>query len=83
MPYEEAYHHKPVLTDEEAWDVAAFINAQARPAKRFTGDWPQIGTKPIDHPFGPFSDTFSEQQHKYGPFGPIAAFKTITKQKTP
>lgn len=59
------------LTDEEAWDVAAFVNSQPRPVKVFPDDWPVISTKPADHPFGPFGDTFSEQQHKYGPFGPI------------
>ncbi|MCB0768664.1 MAG: cytochrome C, partial [Flavobacteriales bacterium] len=60
------------LTDEEAWDVAAFVNSQPRPVKDLTGDWPDISKKPIDHPFGPYSDTFTETQHKYGPFGPIA-----------
>jgi thiosulfate dehydrogenase len=68
MPYGEAYHHSPVLTDEEAWDVAAFINTQQRPVKNISGDWPDISTKPVDHPFGPYADTFSEQQHKLGPF---------------
>ncbi|PSL49289.1 thiosulfate dehydrogenase [Chitinophaga niastensis] len=59
------------LTDDEAWDVAAFVNSQPRPFKAFPADWPDINTKPEDLPFGPFSDTFSAQQHKYGPFGPI------------
>lgn len=79
MPYNEASHLKPVLTDEEAWDVAAFINTQPRPVKAFPGDWPDIRTKPVDHPFGPFSDPFTEQQHKYGPFKPISEFKTKDK----
>jgi len=64
----------PQLSDEEAWDLAAFVNSQERPAKDLSGDWPDISKKPIDHPFGPFADTFSEVQHKYGPFSPIAAF---------
>ncbi|WP_245999801.1 c-type cytochrome [Paraflavitalea soli] len=81
MPYGEAYHYRPVLSDEEAWDVAAFINTQRRPLKRFPADWPAIATKPVDHPFGPFSDSFPEWQHKYGPFSPIAAFKEKEKQK--
>lgn len=80
MPYDEASHFKPVLTNEEAWDVAAFINTQSRPLKAFPGDWPDIRTKPVDHPFGPFSDTFPEQQHKYGPFKPISDSKTKAKQ---
>lgn len=59
------------LKDEEAWDVAAFVNSQPRPVVHFVKDWPVIASKPIDHPFGPYADTFSQQQHKYGPFGPI------------
>ncbi len=62
----------PVLSDEEAWDVAAFVNSQPRPHKNVPNDWPDISKKPVDHPFGPYSDIFSEQQHKYGPFKPIA-----------
>lgn len=68
-----ASHDSPQLTDEEAWDVAAFVNTQPRPEKRFPKDWPDISKKPIDHPFGPFADDFSEEQHKFGPFKPIEA----------
>jgi thiosulfate dehydrogenase len=63
------------LTDEEAWDVAAFIISQPRPVKKFPKDWPDISAKPIDHPFGPYKDSFKEQQHKYGPFDPIVNYK--------
>lgn len=72
MPYGEIDYRNPQLTDEEAWDVAAFVNSQPRPSKILKEDWPDISQKPIDHPFGPFSDGFSEEQHKYGPFKPIA-----------
>lgn len=61
----------PKLTDEEAWDIAAFVNSMPRPAKKFPTDWPDIAAKPYDHPFGPFADGFSEEQHKYGPFAAI------------
>jgi thiosulfate dehydrogenase len=61
----------PQLSDEEAWDVAAFVNSQPRPVKKITSDWPDISTKPVDHPFGPYADDFTEEQHKYGPFLPI------------
>ena len=71
MPYGEVGYHNPLLTDEEAWDVAAFVNSQPRPSKVFKEDWPDISKKPVDHPFGPFADDFSEEQHKYGPFKPI------------
>jgi thiosulfate dehydrogenase len=71
MPNGEVEYNNPQLTDEEAWDVAAFVNSQPRPSKIFKEDWPDITKKPFDHPFGPFSDGFSEEQHKYGPFKPI------------
>ena len=61
-------HDNPVLTNEEAWDVAAFINSQPRPKANTPNDWPIIAKKPVDHPFGPYADTFTEVQHKYGPF---------------
>jgi len=68
-----ATYASPQLTDEQAWDVAAFVNSQPRPHKEAPSDWPNIGKKPIDHPFGPYADAFSEHQHKYGPFKPIEA----------
>lgn len=67
MPF-GASAENPILTDEEAWDIAAYVNSQERPLKTFNGDWPDISKKPMDHPFGPFADNFSEQQHKFGPF---------------
>lgn len=80
MPYNEADHFKPHLTDEEAWDVAAFVNSQPRPGKDLSADWPIISTKPADHPFGPYSDSFSERQHKYGPFKPIVEATASVKR---
>ena len=74
MPFGASYD-APQLTDEEAWDVAAYINSQPRPVKDLSKDWPKLSGKPFDHPFGPYADTFSEAQHKYGPWGPIAAAK--------
>ncbi len=71
MPFGEVNYHNPQLSDEEAWDVAAFVNSQPRPSKFFKEDWPDISKKPVDHPFGPFDDGFTEEQHKYGPFKPI------------
>lgn len=65
-------HGQSQLNDEECWDVAAFINSKPRPQKVFPKDWPDLNKKAIDHPFGPYADEFSEQQHKYGPFGAIA-----------
>lgn len=80
MPYNEADHSKSQLTDEEAWDVAAFVNSQPRSGKDISHDWPVISTKPVDNPFGPYSDTFSEHQHKYGPFKPINQTKATARR---
>jgi thiosulfate dehydrogenase len=66
-----ATYNLPQLSDEEAWDVAAFINSQPHPVRTFAYDWPQISSKPPDYPFGPYTDNFPEKQHKYGPFEPI------------
>jgi thiosulfate dehydrogenase len=70
MPFGTEYHN-PVLSDEEAWDVAAFVNSQPRPHLDQSRDWKILTKKPIDYPFGPYIDSFSEKQHKYGPYQPI------------
>lgn len=70
-----ATYDRPQLTEEESWDIAAYVLSMPRPEKKFTQDWPKIETKPIDHPFGPYADNFSERQHKYGPFTPIIETK--------
>lgn len=67
------------LTDEEAWDVAAYINSQPRPEVKFANDWPKPETKPVDYPYGPYADEFTELEHKYGPFPPIK--EAIAKKK--
>lgn len=68
-----------LLSDEDAWDIAAFINSMPRPAKDLSKDWPNVAGKPIDHPFGPYVDGFSEKQHKFGPFKPIQAWQAQHK----
>ena len=74
MPFGTTYQ-SPRLTDEEAWDVAAFVNSQPRPHIDQSQDWENLKKKPIDYPFGPYLDSFTEKEHKYGPFGPIKNFK--------
>jgi len=66
-----ATYAKPLLTQEEAWDISAYVVSLPRPVKTFAGDWPKLETKPVDHPFGPYADSFTEAQHKFGPFKPI------------
>lgn len=77
---------RPRLTQEEAWDVAAYVISQPRPA--FPGrdkDFPDLLRKPVDTPYGPYADGFSQKQHMYGPYGPIRAAiaKLKAQQKKP
>jgi thiosulfate dehydrogenase len=78
MPQGATYLN-PLLSDEESWDIAAFVNSQPRPKKDLSKDWPKMDEKVFDHPFGPYADSFSETQHKYGPFKPIK--EELKKQK--
>jgi thiosulfate dehydrogenase len=73
MPHGVEYTD-PRLSVEDAWDVAAYVESQPRP--HLAGrerDFPNLLAKPADTPYGPYADGFSEQQHRYGPFGPIEA----------
>lgn len=64
----------PRLSVEQAWDVAAYVVSQPRPVKAgLDKDFPDLLKKPVDAPYGPYADKFSERQHKYGPFAPIRA----------
>ena len=81
MPFGQADHKNPQLSNEEAWDLAAFVNSQPRPQKDLSKDWPDISKKPVDHPFGPYADGFTEEQHKYGPFEPIVKARKATAKK--
>jgi thiosulfate dehydrogenase len=71
MPLNATYENR--LTDEDAWNVAAFISSMPRPVKVFKSDWPKLTEKPFDYPFGPYADTFPEVQHKFGPWQRIIA----------
>ena len=65
-------HTSTVLTDEQAFDVAAYINSQPRPVKaNLQADFPARKNKPVDAAFAPYTPGFSAEQHKYGPWQPI------------
>lgn len=70
MPFGTDYTRE-MLTSEQAWNLAAYVNSQPRPVKKFKDDWPDITRKPFDVPFGPYNDSFSERRHKYGPSKPV------------
>ena len=64
----------PLLSDDEAYDVAGYIVSQERPQKQnLDKDYPIRLQKPIDSPYGPYADDFPAEQHRFGPFGPIRA----------
>jgi thiosulfate dehydrogenase len=65
---------RPVLSDEEAWDVAAFVNTQKRPPWRGKSPFQSTAEKPFDYPTGPFADHFELEQHLLGPFQEILDF---------
>lgn len=74
---------KPDLTDAEAFDVAAYINAQPRPMmSNLERDYPDRSTKPVDNAYGPFADPFSLEQHRFGPFRPIEEYYKQAKAKS-
>lgn len=71
MPFGTTYK-KPVLTDAEAYDVAAYINSKTRPGlAHLDKDFPILTLKPVDCPYPPYADHFTQEQHQYGPFQPI------------
>ncbi len=63
------------VTNEQAYDIAAYINNEtvnSRPDFHEEGVlFPRTADKPVDYPFPPYADTFSQDQHKFGPFKPI------------
>lgn len=73
MPLGTMYS-SPLLSDDDAYDVAAYINSAERPAKsNLDRDFPNRLQKPVDAPYGPYVDKFDQKQHKFGPFAPIRA----------
>lgn len=65
----------PVLSDDEAFDVAAFMNMQSRPGMaNLEQDYPERERKPVDSPYPPYADPFPVEQHRLGPYGPIRAY---------
>ena len=68
-----ADHENQMLTRDEAYDVAAYINTQPRPQKSgMENDFPDRLRKAVDMPFAPWAGDFPAEQHKFGPFKPIA-----------
>jgi thiosulfate dehydrogenase len=65
----------PVLSNEDAFDVMAFVNDQPRPHKQgLEADFPDRSRKPVDAAYPPYVGPFSADQHKFGPWEPIQAW---------
>lgn len=59
----------PLLTDDEAYDVAGYINSKQRPIKsNLDKDFPDLKLKPVSCPYPPYADDFPQEQHQFGPF---------------
>lgn len=66
-------HKATILTDEQAFDVAGYVVSKPRPEKaNLDRDFPARWNKPIDAAFPPYVDGMPADQHKYGPFPPLA-----------
>lgn len=74
MPFGTTYLN-PKLTDDEAYDVAGYINQQQRPIKlNLEKDFPNLLKKPVSTPYPPYQDSFTMEQHQLGPFQPIMEY---------
>jgi thiosulfate dehydrogenase len=76
MPNLKTSHDKPTLSDQEALDVAAFINdgsIHERPKSKYYC-YPNTETKPIDFFEGPYLDSFPQATHTFGPWDEIERF---------
>jgi len=70
------------LSDDQAYDVASYIVSQPRPHKaNLEKDFPAKWNKPVDAAFPPYVDGASAEQHKYGPFSPLAEKMKELKEK--
>jgi len=71
MPLGTGWQH-PALSTDDAYDVAAYVDSMPRPQMaNLEKDYPKLSKKPVDCPYPPYPDEFSQEQHKIGPFQPI------------
>ncbi|MBD0288104.1 MAG: c-type cytochrome [Flavisolibacter sp.] len=76
MLYDKATPGKPFLSDGAALDLAAFVNDDRIHKRPYVNDvaYPHPKEKAIDYDKGPFADSFSMSEHKFGPYQPIIDF---------
>lgn len=83
MPFGQASWDHPALSKDDAYDVAGFVVSHPRQPRQgeVAKDFSNPYDKPEDFPWGPYVDSFSETQHKYGPFDPIRAEDAAARAK--
>ena len=75
MPFGATAEHT-ILSDDAAYDVAAYINSLPRPhLAHLEKDYPNLKKKPADCPYPPYTDQFSQHQHQFGPYAAMEAGK--------
>jgi thiosulfate dehydrogenase len=81
MPNGTDYTH-PVLSAQDAYDVAVYVDSQPRPHKAdLDKDFPDRWIKPVDATYPPFLGPFPPDQHLKGPWGPIEQWMKDNKPK--
>lgn len=66
-----ATHEARILSDAQAYDVAAYINNYDKPRPMKANkdkDFPDLAVKAADSDIGPYSDDKNRHQHKFGPY---------------
>jgi thiosulfate dehydrogenase len=80
MPFGTDYAH-PVLSVQDAFDVAAFVDSQPRPHRPGNErDFPDRALKPADATYPPFLGPFPPSQHLTGPWQPIRQWQKDNAQ---
>jgi thiosulfate dehydrogenase len=76
---------KADLTDDDAFDLSAWVNSKSRPEiAGLEKDYPDLKKKPVDTGYGPYADPFPLEQHRFGPFQPIEDYyRNLPKQSLP
>jgi thiosulfate dehydrogenase len=75
MPFGATAEHT-VLSDEAAYDVAAYFNSMPRPQMaHLAKDYPDLSKKPVDCPYPPYADQFTQHQHQFGPYAAMSQGK--------
>jgi len=83
MPFGQATWDRPTLSEDDAYDVAGFVVSHPRQPREgeVAKDFSNPYDKPEDFPWGSYADSFSETQHKYGPFDVIRAEDAAARER--